>query len=133
MYYITDNHIQFLNYVRGSDDEYAYVVGGEDDRLQQLDVEGGDDDVGERVAHPRLAELFPDHGAEVLAVVLGAPHRGEAAPLRREDTRAVLEVEGVDTLGGEERAPALSRPRRGQHRRDEPAGARPGDVVEVLR
>ena len=113
----------------------TYVVCGEDDRLQQLDVEGGDDDIGERVEHPLLAELLPDQGPEVLAVVLGAPRRGdassEAAPPLREDARAVLEVEGVDTVGGEARAPVL--PRRGQHRRDEPAGARPGDVVEVVR
>ena len=72
----------------------TYVVCGEDDRLLQLDVEGGDDDIGERVEHPLLAELLPDQGPEVLAVVLGAPRRGdassEAAPPLREDARAVL-------------------------------------------
>ena len=48
-----------------------------------------------------------------------------------ENIWAVLEVEAVDVLGGEERAPVLAG--HGDHGSDEPAGVRPGDAVEVIR
>jgi hypothetical protein len=51
------------------------------------------------------------------------------SPLR-EDVRAVLEVEAVDVPGGKEGPPVLTG--RGDHGRDQPAGARPGDAVEVV-
>jgi hypothetical protein len=50
---------------------WTYIVFGEDGGLQELDVEGRDDDVLKRLADPRLAEELPDEGVEVLAVVLG--------------------------------------------------------------
>ena len=48
-----------------------------------------------------------------------------------EDLGAVLEVEGGEVLGGEDGALVLVRRR--QHRREQGAGARPGDHVEVVR
>jgi hypothetical protein len=60
-----------------------HLVGCEDDWLEHLDVEGRDDDVGARVAHPRLAEHLPDLGMEVLAVVPWAPHRRYISRRRR--------------------------------------------------
>ena len=47
-----------------------------------------------------------------------------------EDLGTVVEVELADVLGGEERPLLLVRRR--QHRRDQRAGARPGDHVEVV-
>jgi len=52
-------------------------------------------------------------------------------PYLPEDFGAVLEVEVVDALGGEERTTLLVG-RRG-HGGDQLAGARPGDHVEVVR
>ena len=49
----------------------SYVVSGEDGWLEELDVEGGDDDVLERLADLGVAEELPDDAMEVLAVVLG--------------------------------------------------------------
>ena len=48
-----------------------YVVSGEDGGLEELDVEGWDDDVPKRLADPGLAEELSNDGVEVLAVVLG--------------------------------------------------------------
>ena len=50
---------------------HTYVVSGEDGWLEELDVEGGDDDVLERLADLGVAEELPDDAMEVLAVVLG--------------------------------------------------------------
>ena len=47
-----------------------------------------------------------------------------------EDVGPVLEVERIEVLGGEERPVVLVRRR--QHRRQQRAGARPGDHVEVV-
>ena len=67
---------------------HTYVVSGEDGWLEELDVEGGDDDVLERLADLGVAEELPDDGAEVLAVVLGPQNEAldetqKAAPARR--------------------------------------------------
>jgi hypothetical protein len=48
----------------------------------------------------------------------------------REDVRAILQVEAVDVPGSKEGPPVLAG--RGNHGRDQPAGARPGDAVEVV-
>ena len=60
-------------------DRCTHVVFGEDGGLEELDVEGWDDDVLERLADLGVAEELPDDGAEVLAVVLGARHVLEQA------------------------------------------------------
>jgi hypothetical protein len=68
-------------------------------------------------------------------VTATAPHTnwekeiGSLLPLR-EDLRAVLEVERGEVLAGEERPVVLVRRR--QHRREQRAGACPGDHVEVV-
>ena len=49
----------------------THVVSGEDGWLEELDVEGRDDDVPERLADLGVAEELPDDAMEVLAVVLG--------------------------------------------------------------
>lgn len=49
------------------------------------------------------------------------------------DFGAVLKVELGHVLGGEERPVVLVRLRRRQHRRDQGAGARSGDHIEVVR
>jgi hypothetical protein len=62
--------------------------------LEELDVEGGDDDVLEHLADLGVAEEVPDHGVEVLAVVLGSQndavkkaYRTAAAHITTHDTK----------------------------------------------
>ena len=54
-----------------------------------------------------------------------------SSPAGREDLGAVLEVEVVDFLGGKQRTTVLVRRR--EHGCHQPAGARPGDHIEVVR
>ncbi len=112
----------------------TYVVGREDCWLEELDVEGRDDDVGDGAVDALVAEQLLHDGVEVPAVVLGPRHALEQTerPLAdgREDPGAVLEVEVVDVPGGEQRVAVVVR--RGEHGGHQPAGARPGDYVEVV-
>lgn len=47
----------------------TYIEGGEDGGLQVLDVEGGDDDVGESLVHPSSSKEALNLGVQELAVV----------------------------------------------------------------
>lgn len=47
----------------------TYIEGGEDGGLEVLDVEGGDDDVGESLVHPSSAKEALNLGVQEVAVV----------------------------------------------------------------
>lgn len=57
----------------------AYIVGREDGRLKELDVESGDDDALECLTDSRVAEQLLHDRVQVLAVVLGSHHALEQA------------------------------------------------------
>jgi hypothetical protein len=61
------------------------LVGGEDDRLQVLDVERRHDDVGHRVGHPHVVRQALDLVVQELPVVLGPPEQADNVRQRRQE------------------------------------------------
>ena len=106
--------------------------GAEEEREAVGDVVGRDEDVGEDLLEPGVAEILLERGVEALVVVLlldqAAERRHPVDERAVEDLRALGDVDVGELFGGVERAPIVTAA--GQPTGEDPAGRGAGDEVE---